>query len=138
MQYSPYVLRLSPPPHIASFPFDKIAFKMDLEELNARMKKTRMNHRNSNETASRLFPGNMVKDIKSLPSASSSNNVTARTQPRTNTYHFFEVPMRRSDEGPRSSSTRRVRRSHMPKHCDQPICDRDSTAASCSAPLSSI
>ena len=109
-----------PPSHTPAFSFDRIAFKMDLEELKARMqeRKSDMNHDNTNESASRSFLGNTVEHKPSFPRASSANDVTTRAPRRTN-MHFRETPLQRSEEGPHissSSSSMRGRYSRTPKH----------------------
>jgi hypothetical protein len=127
------------------FTFDRIAFKMDIEELKARMKEAKLdvNHDNSNERALRSSLGAKVEHEVSLSCASSSNDVTTRTHPRTNTDYFSETPSRRPDEGRHvSSSTKRIRRSRTPKHYDRLISHlsgdaSESITASSSASLGS-
>jgi len=97
---------------------------MDIEELKARMKETKpdINH-DSDESALRPYLGAKTQHEFSLPRASSSNDVTTRTHPRTNTEYFNETPSRRPEEclyvSSPSLSTRRIRRSRTPKRYDR-------------------
>ncbi|KIM38280.1 hypothetical protein M413DRAFT_249092 [Hebeloma cylindrosporum] len=133
----------SPPSHITSSFLDRIAFKMDLEELRARMNETRMDHE-SDESASRSLLGDKPEHehelSESFPRPSSSDDVMTRGQPRRKPYSSPEAPPRRPEEGlsiSSSSSARKVtRHSRPPKNHDWPITcssDGDSTLASSSS-----
>lgn len=117
-QYAAYILPPPPSCHTAPLPFDRIAFKMDLEELKARMNevKPKVNHHTSAESATRPVTGGKVEHEFSPPCASSSNDVDPVTHPRANTSVLDETPSRRL-EGLylSSSSTRKIRRGHTPK-----------------------
>jgi hypothetical protein len=84
---------------------------MDIEELKARMKETKLdvNHDNSNESASRSYLGAEIQ------------HATTRVHPQINS----ETPSRRPEEGlyvsSPSFSSRRIRRSHAPKRYNRPI-----------------
>jgi len=101
--YSAY--RLPPSPTYAvSVPFDKIAFKMDMEELKARVQsmKSDVNHDNS-------MSGSFLRDVKhdstSLGASCWSNVICGANLQTDTSSSFSQEPSRTAERDPDTSST---------------------------------